>query len=498
MVFNKLIDLYHTKRYHEYCSLTYKILKTDVAFNDNELPKLIELLISASIITSSVSLIVTLCENDNLAKYIDEQTLNTIIKYLNSIEQYDISLRICVNSVHIHSQLIKCRIEEIENLIASKCDFLPYFRSHLASFNFEDKDVYLVDSIEFAYYMELDDHVKNELIRNGTPDYFPKSISQITGDDRRLQDVIVLPDMSILEPEKRIIHYEGVKAVPSGWTHNLPSVNNFFRNYSYADGYSVIKPANVETICSESAFLIPNPVDGIGHFIHDALPALASFRRYLSLNDTSKVLMKKNREYDRSAVNHLVNKYFQPKELIEIDNVCIECQQLYMPPPIFVPRYFSYNKKALLESKLLIDEAASPINDSFPVKIYISRRDGNNNSMGSRDIVDRAILNSGILERAGFTIIELSTLEPEEQIVLFQGATHVAGIHGAGLMNIIFSQKGRCSVTEILAEPWSYYTIAMFSTFLEMDYMAFAPNEIVTEGTLSELGYKNLFDRLAK
>ena len=498
MFFNKLVDLYNTRRYHEYCSLTYKILQTDAVFNDEELSKIIELLIAAAIITSSVSLIIKICETNNFSKYIDEQTLNKILKYLNSIEQFDTSLRLCINSKFVNSQLIKHRIEEIKNLLASNDECPPYFRSTCTSFNFDDKDVYLVDSTEFTQSMELDDREKTNLVINGIPDYFPKAISHITCDDRLLQDVIILPDMSVLEAEKQIIHYEGVKAVPSGWTHNLPSVNNFFRNYSYADGYCVINLSNLKISVVDSAFLIPNPVDGIGHFIHDALPALASYRKNFKLNGISTVLMKKNRAYDRNAVNHLVNKYFQPKELIEIDSAGIQCHQLYMPPPIFVPRYFSYNKGALLESKLLIDEAASPINNSFPTKIYISRRDGNNNSMGSRDIVDRAILNSGVLENAGFTIIELSNLDPEEQIVLFQGATHVAGIHGAGLMNIIFSQKGRCSVTEILAEPWSYYTIAMFSNFLEMDYAAFAPSALVIEDTLSEFGYKTLFERLVK
>ena len=226
MIFNKLIDLYNAKRYSEYCSLTYKILQRDISFNDNQLSKIIGLLISASIITSSVSLIIKICESKNFSKYIDEHTLNMIIKYLNSIEQYDISLRLCVNSEHNHLPLIKNRIEEIENLIACNYESPPYFRSNCTSFNFEDKDVYCVDTIDFSCQFELDEREKTELVRNGTPDYFPRAISHISGDDRLLHQVVILPDMSILEPEKQVIHYEGVKAVPAGWTHNLPTVNN--------------------------------------------------------------------------------------------------------------------------------------------------------------------------------------------------------------------------------------------------------------------------------
>lgn len=54
-----------------------------------------------------------------------------------------------------------------------------------------------------------------------------------------------------------------------------------------------------------------------------------------------------------------------------------------------------------------------------------------------------------VLGRYGFEVVELATLSTQAQIALFRDCSHVVGVHGAGLTNVLFAPRN-CSVLEIL------------------------------------------------
>jgi capsular polysaccharide biosynthesis protein len=69
-------------------------------------------------------------------------------------------------------------------------------------------------------------------------------------------------------------------------------------------------------------------------------------------------------------------------------------------------------------------------------RLYISRTDsGNRKLINEADVIGRA-------ERAGFSVVLLSTLSVAEQVRLFAEASHILAPHGAGLTNIGFCQPG--------------------------------------------------------
>jgi tetratricopeptide (TPR) repeat protein len=76
-------------------------------------------------------------------------------------------------------------------------------------------------------------------------------------------------------------------------------------------------------------------------------------------------------------------------------------------------------------------------------KIFISRADA----------VGRNLINSseveGALRERGFDIVTLSGRNARDQIELFSSASHVVGVHGAGLTNVLFSPPGT-RVLEVL------------------------------------------------
>lgn len=76
-------------------------------------------------------------------------------------------------------------------------------------------------------------------------------------------------------------------------------------------------------------------------------------------------------------------------------------------------------------------------------KLYISRADAR-----TRNIVNQAEVEA-MLSRCGFEAVTLGHVSAAMQIELFQTASHVVGVHGAGLTNVLFAPPG-AKVLEIL------------------------------------------------
>ncbi len=88
-------------------------------------------------------------------------------------------------------------------------------------------------------------------------------------------------------------------------------------------------------------------------------------------------------------------------------------------------------------------EATHEREQSAHEKIYVSRRNAH------RSLTDEAQLED-ILLAHGFFVVSLEKMSWPEQITLFQGAKTVAGPHGAGLSNLVFSRPG-INVVELTA-----------------------------------------------
>jgi capsular polysaccharide biosynthesis protein len=93
--------------------------------------------------------------------------------------------------------------------------------------------------------------------------------------------------------------------------------------------------------------------------------------------------------------------------------------------------------------------------DEKPIKIYISRK------IPSARVLRNEAEIIPFLKETGFVICQLENLPFEEQVRLFRNAQVVVAPHGAGLMNLIFSNP-RTRVVEILAkghERRCYWTL---------------------------------------
>tara|TARA_B100001059_G_scaffold197986_1_gene203669 strand:- start:2147 stop:3244 length:1098 start_codon:yes stop_codon:yes gene_type:complete len=77
------------------------------------------------------------------------------------------------------------------------------------------------------------------------------------------------------------------------------------------------------------------------------------------------------------------------------------------------------------------------ISKNFPRKIYIDRSDSKSNHRNLRKITNEDEV-VDYLKKEGFSIIRLGDLNFVDQVNLFNNASHIIGLHGAGFANLVF------------------------------------------------------------
>lgn len=361
--------------------------------------------------------------------------------------------------------LLNFRLDE-----ATKCklqpDYVPYFRS--ANFDSVNRnDRLAIDESLYKIFCETN----SELIINKGSGHFswPRSLKAIKTKLISVNNAIVLSDCSVLVDN--ILLYETSKAVQASWRFTHPRCNEFFGQYSSSDPWVqlVRRPEIIDTL--PHAFLVPNPTEGIGHFIHDACPVLEAYEKYARGVSEPVIILRRLRDFDRVAIERLISLLFREAKIITLHpGQSVKVNSLCFSTAPFSPSQNAVSPESIKSfSSLQLNYLKSPKTKKTS-KIYISRGDGQN--IDDRSKLDRSIIESGLLDLAGYHIVNLSELSFDDQLEIFQSATHIAGVHGAGLMNIVFSSPG-LKVTEfVVPTAANYYTISMFCAALDHDYHA--------------------------
>lgn len=128
--------------------------------------------------------------------------------------------------------------------------------------------------------------------------------------------------------------------------------------------------------------------------------------------------------------------------------------------------------------KWLREEAISRIdlsNTEFSDKVFISRNDAGRRELRNRtEILD-------LLRNRGFVSYELSRLAFRQQVELFSQANQIIGVHGAGLVNMLFSTD--CDIIELFGDKLipTYFLLA---ESCELEYQAIS-GQSIEDPTLS-------------
>jgi hypothetical protein len=388
--------------------------------------------------------------------------------------------------------LLEIRLTELTQCKESE-SFIPYFRR--AEFiPHQRADGLMIDEPWYTAYCNVDKFIS---INGEAGDFrWPRRLKCVRSSEIQLEDVIVLSDCSVLTPD--VLLYESVKAVQHSWRFTHPRCNDFFGQYTALDPW--IQLTSTPRIDAEipHAFLVPNPIEGVGHFIHDALPVVDSFWRYCAQAHEPTIVLRRLRPFDRQAILDLITRFFGNVRVLQIEpGSGVKVKRLFATTSPFSPSQDAVCAEAIasVNSRARVHYASA---STAQRRIYIARDDGQN--IDARAVIDSLIVGSGLLERAGFEKVTLSKLGLGAQMEIFAGASHIAGVHGAGLMNIAFAPLGLAVTEFVVPHAANYYTIAMFSASLGYDYRAVDASRCITQDNarLSTEGIRLIEDALMR
>jgi capsular polysaccharide biosynthesis protein len=116
------------------------------------------------------------------------------------------------------------------------------------------------------------------------------------------------------------------------------------------------------------------------------------------------------------------------------DGAAVECDKVTFYSKSYGAANFHPDDVMLVRTKLLDACSLRPRNN-IERKIYISRRLAANRKCDETSVEEFFV-------RKGYDVVFPETLTFVDQIQLFSEASHIAGLHGAGLANILFAPEG--------------------------------------------------------
>ena len=121
-----------------------------------------------------------------------------------------------------------------------------------------------------------------------------------------------------------------------------------------------------------------------------------------------------------------------------------------------------------------IGDALSHSHDARHSRIFVSRRDATSDAY-DRSRTDHAALESHFTG-LGFGSVVSSELSPSQQIATFHQASIVAGLHGAGLISVLFSKDDRPTLIEVDAQTPTWRMLERFIKSAGINHILVEPD----------------------
>ena len=152
--------------------------------------------------------------------------------------------------------------------------------------------------------------------------------------------------------------------------------------------------------------------------------------------------------YRFPMMQRLFEAVFEEYEIIVAPEGCaLEVEELVLPRNLCSSTRFNPLGIAALHKRLR--RVFADYSGSETHKVCVSRGDG-------KDSGGRAFQNvtdyENLMAQHGYEVVEVSKLDVETQLKLWINTTHIAGVHGAGMMNMILMPSGS-SYIEISGAP---------------------------------------------
>lgn len=250
------------------------------------------------------------------------------------------------------------------------------------------------------------------------------------------------------------MHYGGVFI--SAQNEILESLAPSYWSNQYHPGYNRLFYPRKQRVPGLSLVLsTPGAATDYYHWVADALPKLG-------LIEASGYTLSR---FDNIFINHGNSKY----QLETLEELGVPLEKVTRLKPhdyieferAVVPSHSSSQKLpqwkiSWLRKNFGVIEKPNP--SLFPSKIYISRQKSRRRRFLNPDAIEE------VLHQQGYTTIYLEDHSQIHQRSLFHHATHICALHGAGLINLLYSRPG-LRLVEIYHPD---YTPAYFSSMTEV------------------------------
>jgi tetratricopeptide (TPR) repeat protein len=197
------------------------------------------------------------------------------------------------------------------------------------------------------------------------------------------------------------------------------------------------------------------------HWIFDILPRfalLSSGEAKLDINTIDYFFVSNNLPFQKESLTKLG---IDPSKIIGVDrHKHIQAKELIVPS---FPGSVAWMPQWTCDflRKMFLDLSYSNLEQNK--LIYISRK----KSGGRRLINEEEIIN--ILDKKGFTFVDLETMSIQEQALLLSQAKVVISPHGSGLTNLVFCREGT-KVIEIFSPYYVYPCYWLISNLVGLEY----------------------------
>jgi hypothetical protein len=266
----------------------------------------------------------------------------------------------------------------------------------------------------------------------------------------------------------------------------MPPENFGFAHYDRPEQTCVVSlPDELAVLDEDTAYFFFNSnmaISNFGHFVHDLLSQIIVYDyltdklgielRPLLLRPNEPAEEFKGKPFRYPMLNYLFEELVAPlSQVVLIDEPGVRVARCYgaslgLPDPAtddsteIAVSAFSYARSRLVA----VGERCITSAPSYR-RIYVSRGDAPRDQ--SRDFHNLAKAEDLIAD-FGFRSLRVGRMSIPEVLAAFYCAEHVVGIHGAGLVNFMFSSRS-VRVTELLDYPYSWPSIALMAAAVGVD-----------------------------
>ena len=185
-----------------------------------------------------------------------------------------------------------------------------------------------------------------------------------------------------------------------------------------------------------------NGPKNFGYFVHDVLTRIYYEDLGVIVPGRDKVISPTLPTPMQKALFKMV---FDDYEIVQIPpNAPVKAEELLLPSNLC--NAWSFNPAAFAALATRMRKFMEPYAGRKRCKVCVSRRDGTRTIRGDKETLGRDFVNFEDYEirmrKLGYELVEVSTLEPEDQFMLWANTTDIVGIHGAGMMNMIMMPLG--------------------------------------------------------